>query len=467
MGPGNPMRFIVYDTETSGLDTKFDQVFQFAAILADERLNQLDQFEIRCRRLPHIVPSPKALLVTGITPRLLDEAEHSHHEMFCKVMRKLDEWSGDGAVFMGFNSIRFDEHLLRQAYYQNLLPLYQTQTNGNSRADVMRIAQACAIYDPKAIKVPRGGEFKLGQLAEANGIELKDAHDALSDTRATLAIAKHIRERSPKVWETMLRNATKPGVEEALKPIESCFSDVWFGKPYNFVVTEAGRNADRDGEIGLFDLAFDPKEFLGLSEEKLAEYIGGKVKVIRRMRTNGQPMLFPIEAMPSDVRGGRQTPEVYATRAQMIRENPSFRKRVSQALELCRAEDAEEQADHVEVNIYNGFAHRDDEIVMDRFHKSSWEARMELCEKLKDPRYRELALRLVYFEHPELLAPDLRDTHKEFVRSRIFADDTVKWMTISKALTEVAELRKSRAGSDLKHLDQIETHLRGIAEQWR
>lgn len=461
------MRFIVWDTETSGLDRHFDQIFQFAAILADENLKGIEQFNIRCRRLPHIIPSPKALLVTGIAPRLLEEAEHSHHEMFCKIVQKLDAWTREGAVFMGFNSIKFDERLLRQAYYQNLLPIYQTQTNGNCRADVMRMAQACAIYDPKAMRVPKSGEFKLGQLAEANDIELKDAHDALGDTSATLAIAKLIRDRSPKVWETMLRNATKSGVEEALEPVVSCFSDVWFGNPYNFVVTEAGRNVAYEGEIGLFDLAYDPLEFVGLSEEKLAEFIGGKKKVIRRIRTNAQPMLFPITATPSDIRGGCQTPDVYATRARIVRENMSFRKRVSCALELCRAEDAEDAGPHVEAKIYDGFGNPDDRAVMKRFHLAPWEERGALCEKLKDPRYRELALRLMYFERPDLLSSAVQDAHRAFVRSRIFADDTAKWMTISKALKELAALRESRTGVDLAHLDQIEAHLRALQAQWQ
>lgn len=458
------MRFIVWDTETSGLDTKFDQIFQFAAILADENLQEIEHFNLRCRRLPHIIPSPKALLVNRTTPELLEQAEHSHHAMFCEIRQHFDAWCGDGAVFMGFNSIRFDENLLRQAYYQNLLPLYQTVTNGNSRADVMRIVQACAIYDPKAIKLPKGGEFKLEQLAAANGIDVRDAHDALADTRMTLGIAKLIRERSPKVWDAMLRNATKAGVEAALKANVLCLSEYYFGRPYSFVVCEAARN---EGEIALFDLAFDPAEYVGQSAERLVDALDGKVKAFRRIRTNAQPMLFPIVAMPSEIRGGRLAPEVYEARARIVRENEAFRKRVAEALDLRRPEEDEAVAAHVEAQIYNGFPHRDDEVLMRRFHEAPWEARRELCEKLKDPRFRELALRLIYFERPDLVPAEDHGPHEEFIRSRIFADDDVPWTTIAKALREISELRKSRTDVDLQHLDQIEAHLRQIADPWQ
>ena len=69
------MRYIVYDTETSGLNTTFDQIFQLAAVLADDNLNEIDSFVMRCRRLPHIVPSPDALLVTGVRPVDLEQAD--------------------------------------------------------------------------------------------------------------------------------------------------------------------------------------------------------------------------------------------------------------------------------------------------------------------------------------------------------------------------------------------------------
>jgi hypothetical protein len=41
------------------------------------------------------------------------------------------------------------------------------------------------------------GIFKLDQLAPANGIKHNDAHDALADVRATIAIAKIIKQTQP------------------------------------------------------------------------------------------------------------------------------------------------------------------------------------------------------------------------------------------------------------------------------
>ena len=58
------MPYVFYDTETTGTDTVFDQILQFAAIRTDDDLNELERFSLRCRLLPHIIPSPIALLLT-------------------------------------------------------------------------------------------------------------------------------------------------------------------------------------------------------------------------------------------------------------------------------------------------------------------------------------------------------------------------------------------------------------------
>ena len=65
-GERGEMNYIFYNTETTGTNTAFDQILQFAAIYTDEHLQELDRFEIRSRILPWVVPHPKVLQVIGI-----------------------------------------------------------------------------------------------------------------------------------------------------------------------------------------------------------------------------------------------------------------------------------------------------------------------------------------------------------------------------------------------------------------
>lgn len=61
-------KFVFYDLETTGISPAFDQALQFASIVTDPDFNEIDRVDQRFRLAPHILPSPKALQVTGVKP---------------------------------------------------------------------------------------------------------------------------------------------------------------------------------------------------------------------------------------------------------------------------------------------------------------------------------------------------------------------------------------------------------------
>jgi exodeoxyribonuclease-1 len=60
------LSFVLYDTETTGLVKGYDQIVQLAAVHTDASLRIIDQFQTRCRLMPHVIPSPEAMHVTGV-----------------------------------------------------------------------------------------------------------------------------------------------------------------------------------------------------------------------------------------------------------------------------------------------------------------------------------------------------------------------------------------------------------------
>ena len=259
------MPYVFYDTETTGIETTFDQILQFAAIRTDDDLNELERFNIRCRLLPHIIPSPIALQVTHVTPSMLtDSALPSHYEMVRQICDTLLEWSP--ATFIGFNSMSFDENLLRQALFQTLHPPYLTNTNGNARSDALRVAHAASVYTPDAMVVQtndRGRQvFTLDRLAHANGYNYDDAHEAMADVEATIYMVRLIRDRAPGVWKAMDRATTKNAVKDYVAT-ESLFSltESYFGQTYSWLVTACGQNPKDAGQLSVFDLSFDHDDY--------------------------------------------------------------------------------------------------------------------------------------------------------------------------------------------------------------
>jgi len=457
------MAFVFYDTETTGLDTTFDQILQFGAIRTDENLNEIDRFEIRCRLLPHVVPAPMALKVTGIaTENLTDRALPSHYDAMRQVHAKLSDWSP--SVFVGYNSISFDENLLRQAFYQTLQPIYLTNTGGNTRADMLRIAHAVAAYAPNAIAIPLGeaGQqvFKLERLAPANGYDHENAHDAMGDVEVTTHLAKLIRDRAPEVWGRMMQLSRKQDTEDILKEEEIlCLTQYFGGRAHNRYVTECGANPTYDASWAVFDLNQDPEPYLDMTIEELVHEMNKSPAVIRAVRTNAQPILMPYTEAPGALREVSLPIEGLGERARMIATNADFRRRIGEALANRYPE--KDPLPHVEQQIYDGFASSGDQVLMHRFHDVPWEDRLGVAMEMADLRMRRIAQRLIYFERPEVLPEKTRAALGHEIHSRLNThDDVLPWRTVADAQQELAKLQsEDDDGSLVEFVSDLEEFL--------
>lgn len=159
------MGFVFYDLETTGISPAFDQPLQFAAIRTDDHFVEIERINLRCRIAPHIIPSPQALIVTGVTPAQLVDPELPSLLKFTQTTMELTErWAP--ATWVGFNTIRFDEEVLPQALYQNLQPnIYATQFNGNNRLDILTAVYSVWCRNPGLLHWPRApGSARTGRI---------------------------------------------------------------------------------------------------------------------------------------------------------------------------------------------------------------------------------------------------------------------------------------------------------------
>ena len=460
------MPYVFYDTETTGTATAFDQILQFAAIRTDDDLHELERFNIRCRLLPHIIPSPIALRVTHVTPAMLtDSALPSHYAMIRKIRDTLLAWSP--ATFIGFNSMSFDENLLRQALFQTLHPAYLTNTNGNARSDVLRVAHAASAYTPDALVVPTDDHgrqvFRLDRLALANGHHHDGAHEAMADVVATMYVARLIRNRAPDIWKAMDRAVTKNAVKKYVAT-ESVFSltESYYGCAYSWLVTPCGQNPRDAGQLAVFDLSFDPDDYRFLSAENLVAVLNASPKAIRSIRANRQPIMMPPDAAPDSTKALQIPPGERRRRVEVIQGDPEFQARVGQAQAL-RVADKDPPA-HVEQRIYDGFPNAADEVRMEQFHQVDWGARPALAAQIEDPRLGEFARRLIYFERPEMLSQEQSSKLSAWMANRVLTEDeSVPWMTVRKALRETDALLQDARGEAAHLLSEIKDFLHSRA----
>lgn len=457
------MSLVFYDTETTGTETYFDQILQFAAIKTDVDLNVIDRFEIRCRILPHVVPAPGALRVTGVTPtQLINPSLPSHYEMVRAIRSKLLSWSP--AMFLGWNTIDFDEDLIRQALYKTLHNPYLTNRDGNSRSDVMRMAQACSLTAPFALTFPLGDGgkkiFKLDRFAPSNGFSHEQAHDAMGDVEATIFLAKLLMEKAPDVWSSFMRFSTKAAVVDYINEERVfCFSDFYFGNPFSYATTVLGQNKGNPAEWYIYDLSIDPTSLLSLTDSKLKSRLAASPKVVRKLKSNGVPMLLPFEDAPDICKGRNLGFKALEQRADMLRTGSEACERLVSAFESLKIEYP--VSPHVEKQIYNGFIDQADEKLMNEFHEVEWSKRHAIVEKFQDTRLRTIGKRLIHLERPDLLEDSARREHDLAVANRLLGrDPDVSWLTLPKALEDIKAILEATPRSESALLQEHYDHLR-------
>ena len=436
------MAFILYDVETTGLNKRFDQILQVAAVRTDVDLVETDRIETRSRLMPHVVPSPKALHITGLS---LEDASsmsrQSHYAMVCEIAKELAAWCP--ATFLGFNSIRFDEEFLRQAFYQCLHPVFLTNTNGNARADVLNLMRAAATLHPSVIRpgVESGGRisYRLSALAAANGIAPVKVHDATADVDAMLGLCRKVREGAPELWSAFLRFSSKAAVVDLVRDEEAFAYFDFFGSPrVMHFLTRIGVCPNDANVHYCLDLTCGIGELRKLDDAALAERMKQEPRPIRRLKVNGSPLLYPLWDIDPGHFGDGSEAELTRT-ASSVRADEEFMSALARA--AASAEPVYAASEHVELQIYGGnFFSDGDRDLCRQFHGLPWERRPSIAGRFGDQRLKRLARRLIYLESPHLIDEADRRIIAVDIAARRRGEGnhaSPPWTTIAQALAEL------------------------------
>ncbi|PZQ96195.1 MAG: hypothetical protein DI533_17325 [Cereibacter sphaeroides] len=435
------MSYVFYDIETTGLRQRYDQITSFAAVQTNNDLTITDQFEIRARICTHIIPALGAIAVTGVgIDRMFDPALPSQYEAVCAIHEKMDAWCP--SLFAGFNSVSFDEELLRHSFYQNLKPPYITTQRGNGRADVLDLCRVTANLRPDVLLPAIGADgrkvFRLAELAAANGLGQGHAHSAMADAITTLSLCRHIKSEAPDVWSIFARFVTKPAVNE-FTDREDAF--LYFsarpGPDDPLVLTRLGSYAHNPARIHCLDLLSDLDVLSAMDDAGLAEALATRGGPLVPLRLNAAPMMTELFHGTPDHLGGRDEEEIME-RVVRVRSEATLGPRI-----LALAQAAERQfgtPEHVEDQLY-GFdspGYRDG-LLMVEFHTGDWTQRAALTREFSDRRLQQLARRIVYFGNPNSLVGAEVDAMERGIKARHLASTDARWLTLAGARDELAK----------------------------
>lgn len=269
--------FFFYDLETSGLSARDDRIMQFAGQRTDMDFKPLGEpVNILIRLSDDVLPSPEALLVTGITPQQTVADGYSEAE-FAKML--VDEIFTPETIAIGFNSIRFDDEFVRHFLWRNFYDPYEwSWKDGRSRWDILDVVRMTRALRPDGIVWPvddKGNPTnRLELLTKENGVDHYKAHDALSDVMATIAVAKLISEKQPQLFHYLLKLRNKKEVMKLVNLDEKkpfVYTSGRYEGEHDKTTVAFPLTSGKNGNVVVYDLRYDPTPLVSLSPKELAD----------------------------------------------------------------------------------------------------------------------------------------------------------------------------------------------------
>lgn len=428
--------FFFYDLETSGFDPKYARIMQFAGQRTDLELKPLGEpVNLLVKLTPDVLPDPDAVLVTGITPQATI-ADGITEAAFLKQFA--EEIARPETTFVGYNSIRFDDEFMRYVHYRNFFDAYEWQwCDGCSRWDMLDVVRMTRALRPEGIKWPVATDGSstnsLSFITSVNGLDHENAHDAMSDVGATIAVAQLIRSKQPKLFQFLLDMRDK-------RKVAALIDD---GQPFVYTsgaypgefekTTVAVKIADLPNGQGalVYDLRHDPQKFLGLGVKDLKSKMAWRPRgseqepfPVKALRYNRCPAIAPLSVLDADSQKRLKLDMKTVRKHQAALQNmDEFIARVKEVYEAKAAEFGQASLlgnEHaVDGQLYDGFLSDEDRKMLRHVRNADTKELADMHDGFKDERLKALLPLYKARNYPEALDDTERATWEAFCAHRL------------------------------------------------
>lgn len=421
-----------YDFETTGIQPSRDRPMQVAGVRTNEALEEIEPpLNLYCQLSDDILPHPAACLITGITPEQLKTQGLPEAEFMARLH---DELIRPGTCSLGYNSLRFDDEVVRYSLYRNLYDPYAREwQGGNSRWDLIDLVRAACALRPEGIQWPEVEgrvSLKLEHLSAANGLEHGQAHDALSDVRATLALARLIRARQPKLYAYYYALRHKAQVAKQislLTPLVHISGRFSAERRYLSLVLPLAWHPTNRNAVILCDLMKDPQPLLEESVEVLKQRLYQRYSdleaeelpvPLKLAYINRCPMLAPLSVLSNEraIELGVDL-KLCMQRAQAVREAASVWQ--PKLAELYIGDSILESVSDPEQKLYSGFLGSADRRLCDQIRRGAPNSLISSQYAFEDARLPELLFRYRARNLPDSLTKAEHQRWLQFCQARL------------------------------------------------
>lgn len=435
----NTPSFYWYDYETFGIDPRVDRISQFAGIRTDLDFNIIDEpIDIFCKATDDIIPNPEACLITGITPQKTLKTGLIEVDF---IERILNEFSTPNTCVVGFNNIRFDDEFTRYTLYRNFFDPYSREwQNGCSRWDIIDLVRITRALRPEGINWPVDengiASNRLELITKANNISHEAAHDALSDVYATIAVAKLIKEKQPKLFNFVFENKKKQKLSQLLnlhnpQPVLHT-SGMYSSEICNsaMVYPIAQHPTNKNGVI-VYDLRYAPDDLIKLSADEIIERLytprdqlpeGVERIHLKTIHINKCAVIAPLNTL--DEASAERTNIDRALHEKHLESLKRELSSITPKLKKIYSHNPYPDETDPDKSLYSGgFFSPDDKQRMNQLHKLSPEELSTAEFHFEDSRLSEMLFRYRARNYPETLSDEELTRWNEYRHTRFTSTD--------------------------------------------
>ncbi|SFP23195.1 Exodeoxyribonuclease I subunit C [Pseudomonas sp. NFPP07] len=465
-----------YDYETTGINPRCDRPLQVAGIRTDFELNEIGEpVNLYCQPSDDILPHPAACMITGITPGRLAEQGLSEADFMTRVHAQL---AAPGTCGAGYNTLRFDDEMTRYSLYRNFFDPYAREwQGGNSRWDLIDVVRTAYALRPEGIVWPRDEEgrvtLKLERLTAANGIDHGHAHEALSDVRATIALARLIRDKQPKLYEWLFQLRSKQKVMDQvrlLQPLVHISGRFSAARSYVGVVLPLAWHPRNRNALIVCDLHLDPQGLLELDAETLRQRLytrredlaEGELPVpLKLIHINRCPVVAPLNVLRGEDQQRLQL-DMAEYKARALRLSDAQEVWRDKLAAIYASEDFAPSVDP-EQQLYDGFIGDRDRRLCEQVRNAEPLHLGQEQWPFDDERLPELLFRYRARNFPETLNGEEQERWKSFCQQRLCDPQWGAPNTLESFNQAAAELRLSATTIQRQVLDEWQDYSRSLA----
>ena len=449
--------FFFYDLETSGLSPRTDRIMQFAGQRTDTGLNPIGEpFNVMVKLNDDTLPSPEAVMVTGITPQSTQMDGMSEAEFAAFL---LTEVFVEDTITVGFNSVRFDDEFIRHLFWRTFHDPYEwCWKDGRSRWDILDVIRMTRALRPEGIEWPVDAEGRatnrLELITASNGISHQKAHDALSDVEALIDVTKLLKLKQSKLFDYLLMMRDKKAVQRLVNLEDKqpfVYTSGRYDASFDKTTVVLPLTSAPNSNVVVYDLRIDPTPFLSLSEADLSKRMfaswqerkadGFTAVPVKVLQYNRCPAVAPLGVL-EQADGWRKTGltlETIDTHKKILLQHPEFAERVRSAIES--RPDFAKQSD-AESRLYDGFLDGSDRVRVETVRNADSRELADFHPNFNDERLNDLLIRYKARNFPSALSEDEVEAWESWRAARLNSQLPVYLKSLQKLASDAADEKR-------------------------